>query len=909
MSDRFAAWSTATFGHAPHPWQAQLGGDEAPGHRLVSIPTGFGKTEGALGAWLYHRVIRGDDRWPRRLVWALPMRTLVEQVEASVTRALDAAGLRWSGEGPRGEGVGVHTLMGGADAGEWHLHPEAPAVLIGTQDMLLSRALNRGYGAARARWPMDFGLLSQDCLWVLDEVQLMGVGLATALQLAAFRGAEAALRPSFTWAMSATLPASWARKSPDTQALADAMAPTRLSPRDEAAPLWASAEKPVALVAPGSLGAQAAAVLAAQAELPPGRQTLVVCNTVDRATQLYAALAQALPKGGPALVLLHSRFRGADRRGWAALLAAAPPPEGRVLVATQVVEAGVDLSADRLFTELCPWPSLVQRAGRLARRGGSGAAVVWAIDPERQAAPYAPEDLQAAAGALSLLGDSLPSDSLLRDLSPRAIAAFEAAHPDLLPGLYPYDPQSLLLREELGELFDTTADLSGGDIDVSRFIREGEDRDLSLCWGPLIDAPEGRGPPRPPSETRPGRDGLCAVPASAARDWLCGKGTKAAQPQRLRVPNSAFVWDYLDGGWRPLRRPDLRPGALVYVDATLGGYRPERGFDPASKDPVPAVAGLVADLQERTDSAADNEALSIAGYQTIAFHGGAVAAELRAIAAPLGLSAGLLAALDLAARWHDVGKAHPAFQGAIIGEAGAPRPDSGALAKAPEAAWRRGRALYRAPEGGLGPAGPRPGFRHELASTLALFDVLSRWAPAAHPSRLGAWAEAMGGEAPRGGGAAPTSLEREVLELDAAAFDLVAYLVCAHHGKLRARLHASPADQSARPARGGLPIRGVYEGEQLPALLLPTATGALEALPASALSLEPAQLGLSPRTGRSWTERVDALRRAHGPFTLAFLEALLRAADVRASRDRALRDPALEAEADARTANPAEVSR
>jgi CRISPR-associated endonuclease/helicase Cas3 len=53
--------------------------------------------------------------------------------------------------------------------------------------MLLSRALNRGYGMSRYRWPMHFGLLNNDCLWVLDETQLMGPGLATACQLETFR--------------------------------------------------------------------------------------------------------------------------------------------------------------------------------------------------------------------------------------------------------------------------------------------------------------------------------------------------------------------------------------------------------------------------------------------------------------------------------------------------------------------------------------------------------------------------------------------------------------------------------------------------------------------------------------------------------------------------------------------------
>jgi hypothetical protein len=50
----------------------------------------------------------------------------------------------------------------------------------------LSR-LNRGYSMSRYRWPRHFGRLNNDCLWVCDEVQLMGAGVATACQLEAFR--------------------------------------------------------------------------------------------------------------------------------------------------------------------------------------------------------------------------------------------------------------------------------------------------------------------------------------------------------------------------------------------------------------------------------------------------------------------------------------------------------------------------------------------------------------------------------------------------------------------------------------------------------------------------------------------------------------------------------------------------
>lgn len=887
----FEAFFQQATTHQPQPWQRQLAQNRSPGHRLIRIPTGFGKTLGVACAWLYHSVLRADRAWPRRLLWTLPMRTLVEQTEAECRELLRRLDLLWdpaASAQERAGRVGVHVLLGGGDIDAFHLHPGAPAILIGTQDMLLSRALNRGYGAARARWPMDFGLLSQDALWVLDEIQLMGVGFATALQLAAFRQDAPALRPCFTWAMSATLQPSWVRCSPDTGALAAAMTFQGLGAEDRERCLWRSTDKPIARLdqAPAaSLGATLAErVLREHAALQGDRRwTLVVCNTVDRARALYDELLRRAPRSATPEVdigLVHSRFRGADRRTWQARLRDPEPGAGasRILVATQVIEAGVDLSADLLFTELCPWPSLVQRLGRLARRGGRGAAFVQDLE-DRLAAPYDPDELGAARDALALLSDA----------SPRALEAFEEAHPELMEALYPFTPPHLLLREEIDELFDTTTDLSGGDLDVSRFIREGDERDLSVAWTPIERDERGR--PRPPAaELRPGRDALCAVPFLLARDWLCGKKSGGSEPRHLRKGVSAFVWDYLLGAWRLAERADLRPGALVLVDAAVGGYDPVRGFDPKVSEPVPPVPLLPATAQDRADAAQDQEDLSFAAYQTIAFHGAAVAREAAAIAGEIDLAdERMRRLLDLAARWHDLGKAHPAFQGAIRA---AERPRRQDLAKAPAGAWPRGGSLY----GIADPPERRPGLRHELASVLGLFDVLSRWAPPSHPARLGAWAQAFDGAPPRGveGAAGPSAVEEEILALPAEDFDLVAYLVCAHHGKLRARLHAAPVDQEQGLRGGSLPIRGVYEGDQLPAVELAAADGGRSPLPQSMLTLEPASLGLSPRTGRSWTERVDALRAVLGPFALAYLEALLRVADVRASMDRALSDPVLE---------------
>lgn len=137
------------------PWEYQgcLAEEEWPA--LLHVETGMGKTAAVVVAWLYRRFVLKAPSAPRRLVYCLPMRVLVEQTRTEVKTWIE----RLHNAGLIPYKVDVQVLMGGEQAVAWDLHPEREAILIGTQDMLLSRALNRGYGMSRYRWPMHFGLL------------------------------------------------------------------------------------------------------------------------------------------------------------------------------------------------------------------------------------------------------------------------------------------------------------------------------------------------------------------------------------------------------------------------------------------------------------------------------------------------------------------------------------------------------------------------------------------------------------------------------------------------------------------------------------------------------------------------------------------------------------------------------
>ena len=100
-----------------------------------------------------------------------------------------------------------------------------------------------------------------------------------------------------------------------------------------------------------------------------GQRVLVIFNTVREAQSFYRQLIDKYCS--EKVKLFHSRFTFGDRISKEKAVKDLEKTKGSILIATQVVEVSLDISYDVLFSELSPLDALVQRLGRVNRRGES----------------------------------------------------------------------------------------------------------------------------------------------------------------------------------------------------------------------------------------------------------------------------------------------------------------------------------------------------------------------------------------------------------------------------------------------------------------------------------------------------------------------------------------------------------
>lgn len=353
-------------GFEAHDFQIDVARRLLEGDNLVLVsPTGSGKSWAALMAFIYAK--RNGLPFADRLIYAFPLRTLTTALYQQYGKYLEQENLK------------ATLQMGGMERGEGDAFFEGD-VIFTTIDQLLSGYIGVPVSLPRRLANMPAGALVGSCV-VFDEFHLLesDKALATTLDLA-----DRLRSYAQTLLMSATF-----SRNGIGEIQRRAHAGKREVSREEfdyseeretrRKFLWSGREP------------TAGAILDAHRE-----KSIVVCNTVDRATSLYREIVSLAEESGieDRILLLHARFLPEDRKAKEKELLSLfgeKSEERAILVATQVVEVGLDISADVFHTEVAPASAIFQRAGRCARFGGDGTVYVHEVPKahdKRSTAPY-----------------------------------------------------------------------------------------------------------------------------------------------------------------------------------------------------------------------------------------------------------------------------------------------------------------------------------------------------------------------------------------------------------------------------------------------------------------------------------------------------------------------------------------
>jgi CRISPR-associated endonuclease/helicase Cas3 len=331
---------------------------------VLRAPTGAGKTWALLAPFF-------ADQWlapPSRLIYALPLRTLANGIYEEARRTAGKLGkpLEPRIENGRETVSPFVTLQTGEQ-------PDDPffdrgRIIVTTYDQLLSGLLCGPFSLTERLHNVNAAAIA-GALVAFDEFHLMPPSKAFITAVAAmrlFRG----LCQSVWMTATATAP---------LEQLLHCVLNTVAVPAGEAEQSAMLSSLPSVACVNRALFVESHPLTAEGIIAKHSSRSIAIVNTVGRAQALFRELRDKLLDSPQIkLLMLHSRFFKTDRAKLESKLRELFRKNAggsSILVATQVVEAGIDISCEHLHTELCPMNSLAQRAGRCARYEGESGTV------------------------------------------------------------------------------------------------------------------------------------------------------------------------------------------------------------------------------------------------------------------------------------------------------------------------------------------------------------------------------------------------------------------------------------------------------------------------------------------------------------------------------------------------------
>jgi CRISPR-associated endonuclease/helicase Cas3 len=632
-------------GNRPLRWQTRLHGLFMQGEshipEALDLPTGLGKTS-VMAVWLAAKIM--GARLPNRLVYVVDRRTVVDQATGEAdklkTRA-ETAGLL--------PDLPISTLRGqNLDNRRWMEDPAAPAIVIGTVDMIGSRLLFQGYGVSTGMRPFQAGLLGADTLLVLDEAHLCPPFQKLLKQIEAVDGWKPKERdgvrvpPFRLMSLSATGEQDANAFTLQSEDYNDDFVKQRVGASKRLTILEADVGS--------KLEGQLADVALALAEEHGGR-IAVFCTSREVAQKVVERLSDKKAKRPEGSVVLLAGARRVKERESArtelmrAGFLSANEKEADLpilsdptfLVATAAGEVGVDLDADHAVMDLVAAERMIQRLGRVNRKGGKDRlAQVQVIDfaPLKEPKDDAKKDEKkkwaveiARREAIRLPLKKLPTrEDGGFDASPGALRTLREDHPKLLKDASTPEPlYPALDRPTLDAWAMTSLKSHPGRPEVAPWLRgwvEEEEPEVTLVWRKFLPVRVQGGsasakdvanffdaapphltemletetdrvlkwlPDRAKKVVDANAQASCATDPDNLAPLIDQKIVAFALPRSGEVPQSFTLDDLMKAGEPKGGKDDLKrriSECTLILDARLGGLSRQGLFTPSEETPV-----------------------------------------------------------------------------------------------------------------------------------------------------------------------------------------------------------------------------------------------------------------------------------------------------------------------------------
>lgn len=358
---------TKKLGHKPYFYQNKVAELLFEGKKnvILSVPTGAGKTWASIIPFLFAQQNKSTD-FPSKMIYSLPLRALANSIYEDVKEICPAS----------------------IQTGEYGEDPYFEKdIIFSTIDQTLSNFLCFPLALSPRKANINAGSLIGSYL-VFDEFHLLDTKLSMATTIGMLKMLDNLCRCCI---MTATLSDDFMKALKDSLPNYEIITLDDFpEDKDRIVSLLPKQDKKKVEVIEETISSP-------QIIKCHKSKTITICNRVETAQKLYNELILTKTLDGlnqireENIICLHSRYFDQDRKQKEKKLKKlfgkhADKKEHAILIATQVIEAGMDISCDVMHSEISPISSFIQRAGRCARFGGEqGKIFVYnVLDPVEQ---------------------------------------------------------------------------------------------------------------------------------------------------------------------------------------------------------------------------------------------------------------------------------------------------------------------------------------------------------------------------------------------------------------------------------------------------------------------------------------------------------------------------------------------